>query len=515
MKIRWMAFVIMALSIGTIIWTVKILPSELSPTEDREAFRINAIMPEGTTFNAMDDYITDLTDAVAEQTPEREGLITITAPGFTGGSSNTGSMRIILKPRLQRQRTQQQIVAALSKTLRSKNNARAFTIQEPSISTGSGGRSLPLSFVIKAPDLDKLKKVLPKVLEEASKHPAFEVVDVDVKFNKPEVVIDVLREKARTLGISTQDIISTMQAGLSGQRYGFFLLGGKQYQVIGQVQQQYRDKPSDIRSLNVRSSRNELIPLDNVIALNERSSPPQLFRFDRYVSATISAGLTPGTTLGQGIDILEAIARKHLDETFSTALDGQARDLRESSSSLIFAFVLALLLIYMVLAAQFESFRDPLTILLTVPLALAGALLTLYLFKQTVNIFSQIGIIMLIGLVAKNGILIVEFANQRREHGSPLAEAIVEASTARLRPILMTSITAILGTMPIALALGAGAESRVSMGIAIIGGLVFSTFLTLYVVPAMYSYITTKTMHSRLETEPTEHEQASLEHTQA
>jgi multidrug efflux pump len=514
MKVRWMAFVIMALSIGAIVWTVKILPTELSPTEDREGFRVNAVMPEGTTFNAMDAYITDLTDVIAEQTPEREGLITITAPGFTGGSSNTGSMRIILKPRSQRVRSQQQIAASLSKTLRSKNNARAFTIQEPSISTGGpGGRSLPLSFVIKAPDLGKLKKVLPKILDEASRNPVFDVVDVDVKFNKPEVVIDVLREKARTLGISTQDIIATMQAGLSGQRYGFFLLNGKQYQVIGQVQQQFRDKPSAIRSLNLRSANNELIPIDNVISINERSSPPQLFRFDRYVSATISAGLAQGVTLGQGIDVLESIARKHLDETFSTALDGQARDLRESSSSLIFAFVLALLLIYMVLAAQFESFRDPLTILLTVPLALAGALLTLWMFNQTVNIFSQIGIIMLIGLVAKNGILIVEFANQRREQGSLLGDAIIEASTARLRPILMTSITAILGTLPIALALGAGAESRVSMGIAIIGGLVFSTFLTLYVVPAMYSYITTKAMHSRLETDLNEQTEASDQQT--
>ena len=247
-----------------------------------------------------------------------------------------------------------------------------------------------------------------------------------------------------------------------------------------------------MKSVYVKNNRGELIQLDNVIHLEEESAPPQLYRFNRYVSATVSAGLAPGKTMGDGIAAMDVVAKKVLDETFSTSLDGPSKDFAESSSSLIFAFILALGLIYLVLAAQFESFRDPFIILFTVPLALAGALLSLWYFNQSLNIFSQIGIIMLIGLVTKNGILIVEFANQRKAAGQEKLEAIQHASIARLRPILMTSLSTVLGILPIALALGAGAESRVSMGIAVIGGLIFSTFLTLFVIPAMYAYFSRK-----------------------
>ncbi|MFN3782226.1 MAG: efflux RND transporter permease subunit, partial [Candidatus Kapaibacteriota bacterium] len=279
----------------------------------------------------------------------------------------------------------------------------------------------------------------------------------------------------------------------SGQRFGYFIMNGKQYQVIGQVLRENRNKPVDLASLYVRNNRGELIQLDNLITMRERSNPPQLYRFNRYVSATFSASLAPGKTVGDGIKAMDNIAKRVLNDNFSTALEGASKDFVESSSSLLFTFILALILIYLTLAAQFESFRDPLIIMFTVPLAIAGALLSLWYFNQTLNIFSEIGQIMLIGLVTKNGILIVEFANQKKAQGLSVIDAVKEAARLRLRPILMTSFSTILGTLPIALALGAGSESRMSMGIAVIGGLIFSTILTLFVIPVVYSYLSEKT----------------------
>jgi multidrug efflux pump len=290
------------------------------------------------------------------------------------------------------------------------------------------------------------------------------------------------------LGVSVLDVAQTLQLAYAGQRFGYFIMDGKQYQVIGQMQRQYRNEPLDLKSLYVRNAQGDIVQLDNLVSLREESSPPQLFRYDRYVSATVSAGLAPGKTLSNGIEAMDAIADRVLDTSFRTALDGESRDFSESSSSLLFAFALALILIYLVLAAQFESFIDPLIILFTVPLAITGAFASLWFFDQTLNIFSQIGIIMLIGLVTKNGILIVEFANQRKAQGLSVMDAILDASAARFRPILMTGLSTILGILPIALALGAGSESRVSMGIAVIGGLIFAGALTLYLIPAIYSY---------------------------
>ncbi len=337
--------------------------------------------------------------------------------------------------------------------------------------------------------MEKLKEILPRFLEEAQKHPEFQFVDVDLKFNKPEVRIDINREKARTLGVSALDIAQTLQLAFSGQRFDYFIMNGKQYQVIGQVTRENRDDPLDLRSIYVKNNAGDLIQLDNLVTLKEVSSPPQLYRFNRFVSATVSAGLAAGYTIGDGIDAMREVGDRVLDESFITALDGASKDFEESSATLAFAFILALVLIYLVLAAQFESFRDPFIVMFTVPLAIAGALLTLWYFNQTINIFSQIGQIMLIGLVTKNGILIVEFANQRKARGLSVLEAIQDAAVARFRPILMTSLSTILATVPIALALGAGAESRVSMGIAVIGGLIFASVLTLFVIPAVYSYV--------------------------
>jgi multidrug efflux pump len=437
----------------------------------------------------MDSYMDKIIDLVKRTVPEADGVLANTS-GFAG-AANAGNCTVTLVPPGQRNRTQQQIADALAAAARNMNDARTFVTQEQTISVGAGSArfGLPVQFVVEAPNLDKLSESLPKFEEEARKSPIFTAVDINLKFNKPELNIAIDRERARTLGVSVADIAQTLQLSLAGQRYGYFIMNGKQYQVIGQLDRASRDAPIDLASIYVRNRDDRLIPLDNVVHSSERSSPPQLFRFDRFVSATVSAGLAPGYTLGDGIKEMDRIADKVLDPSFHTSLAGASRDFAESSSSLVFVFILALVLTYLVLAGQFESFRDPLVIMLTVPLALGGSLLSVWYFNQTINIFSQIGMIMLIGLVTKNGILIVEFANQRKSGGLSVQDAIRSAAEARLRPILMTSCATILGILPVALGLGAGSGSRVSMGIAVVGGMIFATGLTLYVVPAFYSYL--------------------------
>lgn len=487
MRVRWLVFPIMAMFTATFIGLYFMLPAELAPLEDRSRMRVIATAQEGATFEYMDGYLTGVVDYVMAEVTEAEAVVSVTSPGFGASSSvNSGFVNVILKDPTQRERTQQQLADKLSADMRQFTGARTFVTQEPTIGNRRGG--LPVQFVIQAPNMDRLKEVLPKFIEEATADPTFAVVDVNLKFNKPELRVEINRERARALGVSVMDIAQTLQLAYAGQRFGYFIMDGKQYQVIGQMQRQFRNEPLDLRSLYVRNSRGEIVQLDNVVTLSEQSSPPQLFRFDRYVSATVSAGLASGKTLSDGIEAMNDIGDRVLDASFRTALDGESRDFAESSSSLLFAFALALILIYLVLAAQFESFIDPFIILFTVPLAITGAFGSLWIFGQTLNIFSQIGIIMLIGLVTKNGILIVEFANQRKEQGLSVTDAITEASAARFRPILMTGLSTILGIAPIALAIGAGSESRVSMGIAVIGGLIFAGILTLYVIPAIYSY---------------------------
>ena len=268
-------------------------------------------------------------------------------------------------------------------------------------------------------------------------------------------------------------------------------MNGKQYEILGEINRQQRNKPADLKAIYIRSDKGDMVQLDNLIELTDGIAPPKLYRYNRFVSATISAGLADGKTIGQGLDEMDKIAKETLDDTFRTALTGDSKEYRESSSSLMFAFILAILLIYLILAAQFESFKDPLIIMLTVPLAIAGALIFMHFGNITMNIFSQIGIIMLIGLVAKNGILIVEFANQKQAAGEDKLSAIKDASLQRLRPILMTSASTILGLIPLAFATGEGSNQRIAMGTAVVGGMLISTLLTMYIVPAIYSYIST------------------------
>ncbi len=494
MRVRWVSFIIILISALAIYYFGGNLQSELAPQEDRSAMRITATAPEGTTFDFMDYYISRMIEQVKELAPEVITMVSVTSPGFGGSSSNSGFIRILLSEPNERERTQAQIAQQISTAAKGLNDARAIVIQEQSIGGGSRG-GLPVQYVIQANSFEDLREIIPKFLAEARQSPIFAVTDVNLKFNKPEIVVEIDRSKARDLGVSVSDVATTLQFSLSGQRFGYFIMNGKQYQVIGQYQRSDRNKPVDLKSMFVKNKNGDLIQLDNIVSLTERSSPPQLFRFNRFASATISAGLTEGKTIGDGIAEMDRIADIVLTDKFSTALQGASKEFVESSSSLIFTFGLAIILIFLVLAAQFESFRDPFIIMLTVPLAIAGAVMSLSFFGQTLNIFSQIGQIMLIGLVTKNGILIVEFANQRREAGIERVTAVKDAAELRFRPILMTSLSTILGTLPIALALGAGSESRVSMGIAIIAGLIFSTVLTLFVIPAMYSYLSPKEIH--------------------
>jgi len=488
MNLRWIAVAIMVVSFG-IVWGInKIIPSELAPLEDKSRLMIMATAPEGTSYEHMEHYIDQLI-AISDTLKEKESILSVTAPGFGSTASvNSGFVRISLKQPENRIRSQQEVADELSPMLAKYNFARTFVVQEQTIGKGSFG-GLPVEFVIQAPDLAKLEKAIPAFMQEAHNSPAFQVVDLDLKFNKPEITINIDRARAQALGVSVIDIAQTLQLYFSGQRFGYFMQDGKQYQIIGQASRANRDEPLDLKSIYVRNNKGKLIQLDNLVKLSNRSSPPQLYRYNRYVSATVSAAPAKGVSLGQAIEEMHKISDKVLDESFSTTLAGTAKEFAESSQSLFFAFGLALILIYLILAAQFESYFDPLVIMLTVPLAIAGALISLWMFGQTLNIFSEIGIIVLIGIVTKNGILIVEFANQRKEAGLSVKEAVLDAATQRLRPILMTSFATVLGALPIALALGAASKSRVPMGIAIIGGLLFSLILTLYVIPAIYTFL--------------------------
>jgi multidrug efflux pump len=485
---RGWAFAIMGAS-GALIWAAGAqLQSELAPMEDKSRFMIQSTAPEGTSFELMNDYLARIIE-VADTLPERQALISVTAPGFgTASSTNNGFVRVALVPPGERSRTQDELAKAVMAKIQGFNLARSFVIQEPTIG-GSRFTRLPVEYVIQAPDFERLRAVIPAFMEKAAQDKTFRVVDLNLKFNKPELNVEIDRDRARAMGVTMQDIAETLQLYFSGQRYGYFIMNGKQYQVIGQATRDNRDAPIDLSSAYVRNDKGELIQLDNLVRLSDRSTPPQLFRYNRYVSATVSADPAEGYTIGDGIAAMDRIKKEVLDDSFSTALGGVSKEFAESGSSLLFAFLLALVLIFLILAAQFESFVDPLVVMLTVPLALAGAVVSLWIGGHTLNIFSQIGIIVLVGLVTKNGILIVEFANQRKEQGLKKMDAVVDAAGQRFRPILMTSLATILGALPIALGLGAAAKSRVPMGIAIIGGLLFALVLTLYVVPALYSYM--------------------------
>jgi len=490
MSVRWMAFVIIGITGVFIALLYANIPEELAPREDRGSIRIFATAPEGASYEYMDAYVDDMVSAIQDNVPEVEFLGTVTSPGFgAAGSVNSAFGFLTLSDAEERERSQQEIANQISGLMSTLTGAQSFVSQPQSIGNRRGG--LPVQYVLQAQSLDQLKAVIPQFIQEANADDTFIFAEVDLKFNQPELQVRIDRDRARSLGVSVRDIAQTLQLSLSGTRFAYFIIDSKQYWVIGQMDREYRNAPIDLKTIFVRNQNGDLIQMDNLVTITESSSPPQLYRFNRFNSATVSAQLAQGKTIGEGIEAMDAIAARVLPTNVVTDLAGPSRDFAESAASLLFIFILAQILIFLVLAAQFESFVDPLIILFTVPLALFGTLLSIWYFDQTLNIFSQIGAIMLIGLIAKNGILIVEFANQRQEQGLSIMDAIMDASAVRFRPILMTTISTILGILPIALALGAGSESRSSMGIAVIGGLLIGSIFTLYVIPAVYSYLST------------------------
>ncbi|MNK38560.1 Efflux pump membrane transporter BepE [compost metagenome] len=482
---KWISFPILIACFGIIYLFFTILPKETAPYDDRSSVTMRMTTPEGSSYDYTYRFMQEISKLVDDSIPEKKVSLVITAGGSGGSATNSGFVRLSLKEPDERTRSQKEIADKLSKWTKRYPDAKIAVIQQPTIAVNRRG-GLPIQYIIQAPNFDKLREKIPVFMNEVSKSDVFSTTDVNLKFNKPEINVTIDRAKAESLGISILDIAQTLQLSLSGQRFGYFIKNGKQYQVIGQFDQKDRSKPLDLTSMFVKNKNGELIQMDNVVNVYEQSNPPQLYHNNRYMSATVSAGLAPGKSMGDGIEEMDRIKAKVLDESFTTDLAGESRDFVESSSNTSFAFGLALLLIFLILAAQFESFIDPFIIILTVPMAVAGALFSLWLFNQTWNIFSQIGTVMLIGLVTKNGILIVEFANQLREQGKPKLEAILEASEARLRPILMTSLAIALGALPIAMSLGAASTSRIGMGVVIVGGTIFSLALTLFVIPAIY-----------------------------
>ena len=490
LKKRMWAWPITAVTVILIIVLWSTIPSEMAPLEDRSRITVRTSGPEGVTYEYMRDYTEDIYLLADSIMPDAEAITSRV-------SSGSGNVQITLKDLKDRDYSQMDVAERLSKVVQKKTKARAFVQQQSTFGGRRGG--MPVQYVLQATNLEKLEKVLPVFMAKVYENPVFQMADVNLKFSKPEARIEINRDKANVMGVSTKDIAQTLQYGLSGQRMGYFYMNGKQYEIVGEINRQQRNKPIDLKSIYIRSGNGEMIQMDNLIELDEGIAPPQLYRYNRFVAATVSAGLAEGKTIGEGLDEMDKIAAEVLDDTFRTALSGESKEYRESSSSLMFAFILALVLIYLILAAQFESFKDPFVIMLTVPLAVGGALLFMHFNGQTMNIYSQIGIIMLIGLVAKNGILIVEFANQKQEAGIDKLTAIREAAIQRLRPILMTSVSTILGLLPLAFATGEGANGRIAMGISVVGGMLISTLLTMFIVPAVYTYISTNRINKNQE----------------
>jgi multidrug efflux pump len=479
---RWIAIPLSVAMFVVIGWLWATIPAELAPLEDRSQITISTKGSEGATYEFLRDYTENINSIVDSLVPESR-YVTARV------SSGQGNVQIALEDIQTRKRSQMEIAEQITSEVGKHTKARAFVRQQSTFGGRRGG--MPVQYVLQATTIERLEEVLPKFMERVYESDVFRMADVNLKFSKPEARININRDKANMLGVSTRDIAQTLQYGLSGQRMGYFYMNGKQYEILAEINRQQRNKPADLKSIYLRNSAGEMIQMDNLVQVEENVAPPQLYHYNRFLSATVSAGLAKGKTIGDGLKEMDRIAAEVLPDDFRTALTGDSKEFRESSSSLMFAFLLAILLIYLILAAQFESFKDPLVIMLTVPLAIAGALVFMASTGQTMNIYTQIGIIMLIGLVAKNGILIVEFANQKQESGMGKMEAIEQASLQRMRPILMTSASTILGLLPLTMATGEGANGRIAMGVTVVGGMLVSTILTLYVVPAIYSYVST------------------------
>ena len=469
----------------------KFIPSELVPVEDRSIGFGIVLAPEGATLQYTNRYMREVEKRLMAL-PERQGLFTAIGLSFGGpGSPANGVLFLRLKPRSERDKSQQQIVQELFPQLISIPGVLAFVINPPSL--GGSFSSSAVEYVVQGETYSELNQAVGTMIGEASKLGYLINLNTDLRLNKPQLDLTVDRERAAGLGVSLTDIGTTLESFLGGRVVTNFKRGTKQYDVILQMKPSARATPDAIREIYVRGSgvqgNSGLVQLANVVRVDETLAPKELNHYNRVRSAKLTANLVPGVTLGRALDDLDRIAAEKLPAGMKREYAGQSLEYKSSSNALYFMFALAIMFIYLVLAAQFESWVNPMTILLSVPLAVFGALFTLFIFGQSLNIYSQIGLIMLIGLVTKNSILIVEFSNQLRARGKSIVEAVIEASTIRLRPILMTSFSTIFGILPIAIGLGAGAEARRPLGLAVVGGMFFSTFLTLVLVPVLYTLL--------------------------
>jgi multidrug efflux pump len=492
---RWLVVLLFLGSGAGAAWLFLQLKAELAPLEDRGTIIGVVVAPEGATLDYTDRYVRQL-EQFYQGIPEVRSYFSFVAPGLEKPNPVNSALTFVrLKPWEERQRKQQAIAKELApKMFGGLPGVLAFPINPPSL--GQSFRNPAVQFVIQASSYAELQKKVDQVLAKARQYPGMANLDTDLRLNKPQLSVVLKRDKIAAVGADVQEIGQTLETLLGGRQITRFKRDGQQYDVIVQLKEQDRERPTDLTAIFVRGRDGQLVQLANLIEVRETVAPKELNHFNRQRAAVISANVTPGYTLGEALSFMDQTVTEVLGADVSTALDGQSREFRESGASLYVTFVLALLFIYLVLAAQFESFIAPLIIMLTVPLAVTGALLALFLTGGTLNVYSQIGLVMLVGLITKNGILIVEFANQLRESGLERGAAVVEAATLRLRPILMTTLATILGAIPLALAVGAGAESRQQIGWVIVGGLLLGTLLTLSVVPVAYTLLARKVHHS-------------------
>ncbi len=508
LNLRWLIVLLFFVTAFGAGWLFTHLKSELSPLEDRGTIIGVIVAPEGATLAYTDGYARQL-EQFYQAIPEISSFLVFVAPGLERPNPVNSALSFVrLKPWEQRQRKQQAIARELAPKMGQLPGVLAFPINPPSL--GQSFRNPAVQFVIQSSSYADLQQRVDQVMAKARQYPGMVNVDSDLRLNKPQLSVVLNRDKIAAVGADVEDIGRTLETLLGGRQVTRFKQDGQQYDVMLQLKDQDREQPADLTAIFVRGRDGQLLQLANLVEVRETVAPKELNRFNRLRAAVISANIAPGYTLGEALEFMEQTAKETLGENAQTALDGQSREFRESGASLYTTFVLALLLIYLVLSAQFESFISPLVIMLTVPLAVTGGLLGLFLSGGTLNVYSQIGLVMLVGLITKNGILIVEFANQLRLTGLDRRAAVLEASTLRLRPILMTTLSTILGAIPLALALGAGAESRQQIGWVIVGGLLLGTLLTLFVVPAAYTLLVRKTHHTAEEAaELAEHESAT------
>ena len=490
---RWAAVLVALGTLGAAYWLLDAVPQEYAPQEDQGSFMAMVSGAEGMGIERMKREVLKL-EVPAMQMVE-EGIadvVVMAVPGWGGNASNSGVIMVSMKPWQERSVSTAQAAGRATAAWQTVPGVRAFAFMRSGLSRMGGGQ--PVQFVLGGPDYDTLADWRDEIMERASEFPGLVRLDSNLKETQPQAVVRIDKNRAAALGVSVQNIGRTLATMMSEQRITTYVKDGEEYDVILQAKDDQRAAADDLTNIHVRSERTgELIPLANLVRVDERAGPGTLNRYNRLRSVTISASLGPGVALGEALGFLERIVRESFPDEARIDYQGESLEYKESTGSLMFTFGLALLIVFLVLAAQFESFVHPFVILVTVPLAVTGALLGLYLTDSTINIYSQIGVVMLIGIAAKNGVLIVEFINQLRDAGRSFEDAVVEASGIRLRPVVMTTISTVMGSIPLILAAGAGSESRTVLGVVVFSGVTLATLLTLFVVPSFYALLARRT----------------------